>query len=433
MLLSIIAHAQVSRIERERMLNILKVVSHDVEKNFYDPNLKGLDWKALTDETRAKIEKANSNSEMIAAIYVLVDKLKDSHTQFLPPGRVNQQLFGFDAKPFGNQILIYRLKKGSAAEKAGLQLGDRIVSVNGFRTGRGSFDLMMLDMRVLRPVPSMRVVYTRDNGPEQTTEVVPKIKQGQMSLNLTNDLNIWALINEGDRSQRDYVATFDGDIGYVEVSSFETEENKVLSLLEHPKAVIVDLRGNPGGYIQTLLDFVGHFEPEQTTMGDTVRRNKTEPLTIKPKNPNEKGPVVVLIDSRSGSSAEMLARYLQFSRKAIVVGDHSSGRVNASNFFVEQIGADRVVPFGVQVSVGQIVLANKEQLEHNGVTPDIQCLPAPQDIRENRDPCLKVAVSAAHKELGMPEELSATQAAQVDRFVTQVLTARQQELDSIRD
>jgi predicted metalloprotease with PDZ domain len=70
---------------------------------------------------------------MITAIFVLVEKLQDSHTKFLPPGRVNRPLFGFSAQPYGDEIRISAVKKNGAAAEAGLQPGDRLMSVNGFR------------------------------------------------------------------------------------------------------------------------------------------------------------------------------------------------------------------------------------------------------------------------------------------------------------
>ena len=84
------ASAQDLRLERERMTGMLKVVSSDIEKNFYDPTLKGLDWKALTAAAEERIKKATTAGEMMTTIFSLVDKLQDSHTKFLPPERVNR-------------------------------------------------------------------------------------------------------------------------------------------------------------------------------------------------------------------------------------------------------------------------------------------------------------------------------------------------------
>ena len=111
------------KLERDRMQAMLKIVSQNIEKNFYDPNLKGLDWKALSSAAEARINDAKTPGEMLTAIFALVDKLKDSHTQFSPPSYVHRPLFGFEAKAFGEEIRIYQIKSGSAAANAGLQIG----------------------------------------------------------------------------------------------------------------------------------------------------------------------------------------------------------------------------------------------------------------------------------------------------------------------
>src|SRR3954463_15044803 len=87
--------------ERGRMNHILDTVVRDIEKNYYDPTFHGLEWKKLVAEAHGKIDKAQSAGEMIPAIASVLNKLNDSHTVFLPPGRVNKTLFGFDAKAYG--------------------------------------------------------------------------------------------------------------------------------------------------------------------------------------------------------------------------------------------------------------------------------------------------------------------------------------------
>ncbi len=124
--------------ERGRFENILNVVAKDVQKNFYDPAMKGLDWNALTETARKRIRQADHIGEMNAAIFALTYQLNDSHTVFVPPGRTSRAVYGFEAKPFGDKIMVYELKKGGPAEKAGLQLGDSIVRVNNFKVERGN-------------------------------------------------------------------------------------------------------------------------------------------------------------------------------------------------------------------------------------------------------------------------------------------------------
>ncbi|PYY01310.1 MAG: hypothetical protein DMG64_14680, partial [Acidobacteria bacterium] len=100
-------------------------------------------------------------------------------------------------------------------------------------------------------------------------------------------------------------------------------------------------------------------------------------------------------------------RYFQLKHKATVIGDQTAGRVVSSRFFHEQLGTDRVVPFGVQISVGKILFPNNEDLEAKGVTPDQKCLPTAEDLREERDTCYSMAVALLKKQLGAPEKQQA--------------------------
>ena len=128
---------------RWRMQRMLKEVSETVEKNFYDPKLNGVDWKAGVEVARKRIDEADHTGEMVAAITGLIARLNDSHTVFIPPGRTEHALFGFDAKPFGDDVLVYDLMPQGPAELAGLQVGDRILALNDFRATRSNIDIMM--------------------------------------------------------------------------------------------------------------------------------------------------------------------------------------------------------------------------------------------------------------------------------------------------
>ena len=71
-----------------------------------------------------------------------------------------------------------------------------------------------------------------------------------------------------------------------------------------------------------------------------------------------------------------------------------------------QIGTDQLVPFGVQVGMARIVFPDGGELEKNGVTPDVSCLPSGKEMREERDVCLWKAVAMAREKLGLPPDAS---------------------------
>jgi carboxyl-terminal processing protease len=395
--------------ERGEMKAVLNVVSKELEKNFYDPNMKGLDWRALTEQARQKIDNAQSVAEMMRAIFVLVEKLGDSHTRFLPPSRNITYLFGFNAKPVGDEIRVYDLKEKGAAESAGLKVGDRILAVNGFKADRSIYDLMMWDFKVILNAPSLELkVQTDDEAPrvihlEATRKVKPVV------LDFTHDGNdIWDLIRELEKQEEWHYQTFKDGIGYVQIRGFQYQGedffNGLIEKSNAKKAIILDLRSNGGGAEDTLKAFAGNFESEQVVMGDIKGRKKDDQLVIKPRRPHYEMPVFILTDSETGSAAEMFAKHFQLRKRAVVVGDRSSGRVTRSMYFAERIGTDRVIPFGVQIGMSRFVFPDGTELEKHGVTPDIQCTPRGRDMREEKDVCLWKAVETARAQLGLPAD-----------------------------
>jgi C-terminal processing protease CtpA/Prc len=396
-------------LDRGRAQDMLKVVAADIEKNFYDPTLKGLDWKGLVAQARERIKRANSPGETFTAIFALVDRLQDSHTLFIPPQRSSRILFGFDAKPFGDEIRIYKLKDDGAAKKAGLRLGDRIVAVNGFAAERRSFDRMMVYFRALRPVRVLELVYTRGSEPVRTLQLEGQFKEGEILKDLTTSMGWNEFVREvvARQSEEEKVRSekYEDGISYLRVPSFVVDQ----SSLDHQvgkhadsRALILDLRNNPGGSRDLLTSFAGFFEAQPTVMVETREREKTEPLKVKPRHPTLKMPLFVLVDSGTASAGEMFARHFQRTGRAVVVGDTTSGRVNVAKIFPHHHGVDVVVPYAVEVAVGRVVFAGGEELEGRGVVPDQRCVPSEDDLREERDPCLDLAKSLARKALGLP-------------------------------
>ena len=398
-------------LERDRMKDILGVVSKEIEKNYFDPQLKGLDWKGLTAQAREKIDKAATVSDMVTAIFVLVDKLQDSHTIFLPPGRVARIRFGFNAKAYGEEIRIYEIRKNSAAEAAGLQLGDRITSFNGYKAERATWQKMMLYFRSLQPITRMELGIVRGDQPVQKITIDAKLEPGQQVRDLTQIDTIYQLIREeqsekGDDDKYHYSERPDG-IGYVEFRGFPNNMELLDGLVgevKNSKAILVDLRGNPGGSVNALASTAGHFDPEATALMDMIGRKKTETVKVKPRQPQITGPMFILVDSETASAGEIFARHFQGLGRAKVIGDQTSGQVVAAHFNSEKMGLDYAVMYGLEISVARVLFPGGEELEKRGVTPDIKCLPTGEQLHQKQDMCRALAYSLARKALALPED-----------------------------
>lgn len=396
-------------VERGKMKMILNVISKDLEKNFYDPSMRGLDWKALTEQAKQKIDNARSVGEMVRAIFLLVEKLGDSHTRFIPPDRNVTYAFGFNAKPIGEEIRVYEVKEKGAAEAAGIKVGDRIISVNTYRADRAIYDLMMWDFRVILNLPVLDLKVQTDDEAPRLVHLEAKKTVKPVVLDFAHrDGDIWDLIRELEKEEPWHYRAFKDGIGMAQIRQFQFEGegffNGLIEKSNATKAIILDLRSNGGGAEDTLKVFAGNFEGDQVVMGDLKGRKKDEQLIVKPRRPHYDMPMYILIDSETGSAAEMFAKHFQLRKKAIIVGDKSSGRVTRSMFFAERIGTNQIVPFGVQIGMDRIVFPDGSELEKHGVVPDVMCLPAGREMREERDVCLLKAVAMAREKLGLPPD-----------------------------
>lgn len=387
--------------EQHRMEQILNLVSRDVRDNFYDPTLKGLDWPALTEQARQRIQSADEVGQMSGAISALVYALHDSHTVFIPPKRKFRAEYGFQAKPFANSILVYDIDKDGPAAKAGLQLGDQIVGVNKLNATPTTYFDMIRYLTVLDPREELDVEIA-DHGSSRMVKIPANIipmppQYFFQSIEKGRDPRP----QEPLHSSKDY----DDGVVYLKLRSFvmpSTEMVGIMKPMKDAKAVIVDLRGNPGGSLDFMLDFMGHFTDQPFEMGQQISRKKPEPIQVKPASPHITSPVFVLMDSASASASEMLARSMQIRKRAIVIGDRSSGSLNIAHFFWEPPGqalgsffAWEAVEFGTEIAVAKVVMENGEVLEGRGVTPDETCVPTAGDLHAQKDPCLEQALIRA--------------------------------------
>jgi C-terminal processing protease CtpA/Prc len=191
---------------------------------------------------------------------------------------------------------------------------------------------------------------------------------------------------------------YNDGIQYLKLRTFSMPSTEIVGMmrpLKDAKAMILDLRGNGGGRLSTTVDLVGQFVREPFEIATSVSRKRSEPIRVKPLSPRIICRLYVLLDSASASASEIFARSMQIHKRAIVIGDRSSGRVNSAHFFWEPIGSWEGVEFGIEIAVSRVVMENGEELENRGVTPDEFCVPNPEDLRTERDPCLDRALAMA--------------------------------------
>lgn len=402
--------------ERGRALDMLNVVAADIEKNYFDPNLNGVDWGKAKARAKEQIEKAQSSGEMMTALFALTFQLQDSHTAFLAPGTVSRPYFGFEAKDYNGTVRVYRVKKGGAAEAAGLQVGDRVVAVNGFALNHDNLSNIMLFYRVLQPVGGLEITVQRGSEPPFKLNVQAKVKTVPTVMDLLagGGAGLWDLVreyeNEKELNRWGYY-DYPGGIAYLRLPSFsESNQDYFKNLAKRAQgasAVVLDLRGNPGGIAENVPHFAGFFESEPVEMVTLIGRKKSEPLKVKPQKDATSAPLFILTDSDSYSASELFSRHMQLAKRATIVGDRTGGKLTAARVFPEKFGTDYVVYYGVYIAISKVVFPGGEVVEKKGVMPDVSCVPNENDLRSGKDPCLNVALNlarAALKLAPLPEQ-----------------------------
>jgi len=135
------------------------------------------------------------------------------------------------------------------------------------------------------------------------------------------------------------------------------------------------------------------------SVGDEVAtikgREGTETLRTKPEKDPFLGKLIVLVDSRTASAAEMVARVVQLEGRGTVIGDRTAGAVMLSEFRELDVGFGRRWVYLAQITVGDVLMSDGNRLEKVGVTPDELIIPTGEDLAAGRDPVMARALELA--------------------------------------
>src|ERR1700722_13730212 len=123
---------QMSKEDRERMLQMLTTVASDVNKHYYDPDLHGVDWPARVEKAKEEIARENQWDAGFADIAAVLDALNDSHTYFIPPPPAYRIAYGWQFQMVGSRCLVTHVRPGSDAEAKGIKPGDEVLAINSF-------------------------------------------------------------------------------------------------------------------------------------------------------------------------------------------------------------------------------------------------------------------------------------------------------------
>jgi len=378
---------------------MLKDMLDAVRKEYFDPTFGGVDLNAAYSEAQASMAKANSVHEGYETVANMLRRLNDSHTHFIPP----QQPFTVDAgwtmQLIGDKCYVTRVKPGSDAEAKGLKPGDEISVIDTVKPSRENWSDLNYSLNILSPRSSLHLVVTSPGGQARAVVTQSVVKPSRTSYDLTNN-EYWIFRHQMDADWEKYESRelTVGDVQIWQLRNFFVQDSAIESWFhkaQNAKAIIFDLRQNPGGLVDTMNRMIGNLFDHDVQVAQTIGRDKSKPLTAKHSSHPFSGKVIILVDSKSASCSELFARVMQLEGRGTVIGDHSSGRVREARIKTFVHGQGQVFAYAAEVTVADLKMKDGQTLEGTGVTPDENLLPSQAELAAGADPQLARALQLA--------------------------------------
>lgn len=396
------AQNEFNKLQKDRSQQMAHDIAEAMRKNYYDASYHGMDLQARFKEVQAKIQNAQHLGDAYGAIAQALDELNDSHTFFLPPPRPLRREAGYLQEMIGDRCFITAVRPGTDATEK-LAPGDEILSWERIAPVRENLWKLNYAFNELYALPVMHLGVRRPDGSEGQVEITVKTRREKLVLDLTQGGDLWQLVrddeNQGRLLRQRVVEMSDGLMIWKmpEFDLTEDEVDRVIRQARRHQALILDLRGNPGGAVKTLQYLVGSVMDHDVTIATRKgRKADLKPQLAKSRGSSAfQGKLTVLVDSQSASAAELFARVVQLERRGNVLGDHSSGSVMESRHYQFSQGADVKFFYGASITDADLIMADGRSLEHTGVSPEEVILPTPADLAAGRDPVLSRAAQLA--------------------------------------
>jgi carboxyl-terminal processing protease len=252
---------------------------------------------------------------------------------------------------------------GYPAEKAGLKSKDIIAAVDGQSTDGMSIDSVVKKIR----------------GPENTSVSLTIVRGSGTPFPVS--------ITRTKISVPSVESHIDGNIGYIKVSQFSQDTFPLVQAAAQNfkakgvKAVVLDLRGDPGGYLESAVNISSLWLDKGKVVVSERKGGKTQNTDYATDTNSLKGmPTAVLIDGGSASASEITAGALHDNGAAILVGAKSFGKGSVQQVINLKDGSE------LKVTVAHWYTPNGKNINKQGITPDVQVDNADADVKAGKDP-----------------------------------------------
>ncbi len=334
--------------------------------------------------------KLNTQKMIYGAIKGMVNSLDDPYTVFFDPSDAKTFLedvngsfggVGIEIGVRDGKFKVISPLEGTPAKKAGIMPGDEIVGVNGKSVeGIGIDELVKL----IRGPKGTKVTLTiKRKGWSSPREF--KIKRAIINVPSLK----WYLISSKTGKEDK-----NGDIAYINLYQFSREADPVFKevankiLRSSAKKIILDLRNNPGGYLDVAQDIAGLFlkRGKVVVIEDFGGKRKREIYKSRGNAKLSKYPVVILINKGTASAAEILSAALRDNRGIKLIGETSFGKGCVQELENLRGGSS------LKITVANWLTPKGDQISHKGLKPDIEVKMSEEDYDKGIDPQLEKAI-----------------------------------------
>ncbi|WHY66328.1 S41 family peptidase [Neobacillus sp. SuZ13] len=307
------------------------------------------------------VEKVDQDKLVEGAIQGMLSVLKDPYSVYMDKETAKQftqtlessfEGIGAEVGMVDGKIVIVSPFKGSPAEKAGIKPNDQILKVDG-KSVEG-LDLNKATLKI-----------RGKKGTKVQLLIARKGLKDPLAIDVTRDEipleTVHASIKEHDGKK----------IGYIELTSFSEDTaadfEKELSALEndHIKGLIIDVRGNPGGLLDSVGEILKEFVPENKPYVQIEQRNGEKKRYFSNLSEKKDYPVVVLVNKGSASASEILAGSLQEADGYQLVGETTFGKGTVQ----------QAVPMGdgsnIKLTLFKWLTPDGNWIHKKGIEPDV--------------------------------------------------------------
>lgn len=354
-------------------------------------------WNILKDNYVLP-EKTEDNQKLLyGAISGLTQSLDDPYTTFFPPKDaqkftedISGEFGGIGAEiglDEGRRVIVIAPLKNTPADRAGLRAQDVIVKVNDtFLAGMSAEDAAKI-IRGPKGTTVKLVIYRDGWDSEKIFDITRDIIQ----LPTLEAMRVNFLGKEDSRGPITYIKLHNF---YDKASSLFYQTAVKMALLGGSDGIILDLRNNPGGYLEVAVQISSWFvEKGHTVVTEAFRDvNKNQVFVSRGPGLFTKTPIVVLINKGSASASEILAGALKENNGAIVMGETSFGKGTVQELL--DVGKGSLL----KVTVAHWLTPNGTRIDQNGISPDIEII-APESISNNPEKVDAYWIERAAQEL----------------------------------